>query len=165
MDYANWYENISRPFRGPTAARALNVLDKGLVYLIAAGYITMLVYLAVTGDVRVWRAALVPAVTFAIVTIVRARLDAPRPYEAERIDPIIRKDTHGKSCPSRHVASAVIIACAITWINVPTGIAAFVACAIVAFTRVVGGVHYPRDVAFAIALAAACGLIGFLLIP
>jgi len=35
----------------------------------------------------------------------------------------------------------------------------------VAFTRIVGGVHYPRDVFAAAAISAAFGIVGFLLIP
>ncbi len=165
MDYQAWYERISAPFRGEAAVRAVNVLDRALVYLIAAAYIIAFVYLAATGDSRFWRALIVPAVTFALVTVARKALNAPRPYELHDIDPIIHKDTRGKSLPSRHLASAVIIACALAWLNPFAGALAFAACVVVAFTRLVGGVHFPRDIAAAIAVSALCGLVGFVLIP
>ena len=165
MDYVSWYERISAPFRSASAVRTVNVLDKGLVYLVAAVYVVALVALAVTGDARFWKTLLVPAVTFALVTVVRRVVNAPRPYEQHAIDPIIHKDTHGKSLPSRHLASAVIIACALAWLNPVAGALAFVASAVVAFTRAVGGVHYPRDLVAAIVLSLLCGAIGFLAIP
>ena len=163
--YEQWYENISAPSRSVRAARTLRMLDKGLVYALALVYFVLLGWLASTGDARLARAIAVPAATFVTVTVLRAFLDMPRPYETCAIDPIIHKDTRGKSLPSRHVASAVIIACAILWVNLPCGIVAMAACAVLAFTRIVGGVHFPRDVAAAVGLALACALIGFVLIP
>lgn len=165
MDYERWYERISAPFRGEAASRTINVLDKALVYLVAAAYAASLAWLAVSGDARLWRAILVPAITFALITVMRAALDKPRPYEACDIDPIIRKDTAGKSLPSRHLASAVIIAYALAWLDPAWGVAAFAASAVVAFTRIVGGVHFPRDIVAAVVVSLACGAIGFSLIP
>ena len=165
MEYETWYETISAPFRGEAAVRAINALDRALVYLVAAAYLVALAYLALTADGRFWRVLAVPAATFALVTAARIAIDAPRPYELHGIDPIIRKDTRGKSLPSRHLTSAVIIACALAWLNPVVGAVAFVASAIVAFTRIVGGVHFPRDIVAAIAIALACGLVGFVLIP
>lgn len=165
MDYQTWYERISAPFRSNAASRAINVLDRALVYVIAAVYIVTLVYLFATGDGRFWRALIVPAITFALVTFARIAINAPRPYELYAIDPIIHKDTIGKSMPSRHLASAVIIACALAWLHPVGGLIAFVACAVVAFTRLVGGVHFPRDIIAAIAVSALCGIIGFVLVP
>lgn len=147
------------------AARAVNLIDKGLVIVIAAIYIVMAGFFAFTLDPRIIKFALVPAATFAVVTLVRAYINAPRPYELFDIDPIIAKDTHGLSMPSRHVASAVIIACAITWITVPGGIAALLASVLVAAARIVGGVHFPRDVFAAMAISAAFGAIGFAVVP
>ena len=165
MEYESWYANISAPFRSASATRAINMLDKGLVWAIAAVYLAALAYLAFTADVRFWKSLIVPAATFAIVTVIRAALNKPRPYEEHSIDPIIKKETRGKSLPSRHLASAVIIACALAWVNLPLGIAAFAASGVVAFTRIVGGVHYPRDIVASLVISLVFGAIGFILIP
>lgn len=165
MDYQSWYERISAPFRSEASIRAINVLDKALVYVIALAYIVTLVYLAVTGDPRFLRTLIVPAVTFAVVTISRMLINAPRPYEEHPIDPIVVKETRGKSLPSRHLASAVIISFALAWLNPLCGALAFIASAAVAFTRIVGGVHYPRDVIAAIIVSLVCGFLGFIVIP
>ena len=52
MNYERWYETISAPFRSEPAAHLVNVADKALVYLIAAVYIIMLAWLAISGDPR-----------------------------------------------------------------------------------------------------------------
>ena len=165
MDYRNWYRRISAPFRGKTARTALNTLDKFLVYSVAIAYIATLVYLAATSSPHLCKALCVPAFTFALVTIVRAILDKPRPYESFDIDPIIFKDTHGKSMPSRHMASVTVIAYTFTWLFWPAGALSFIACALVAFTRIVGGVHFPHDIAAAAAIATTCSIIGLFAIP
>jgi membrane-associated phospholipid phosphatase len=143
----------------------VNLIDRLLVVLIAVTYIGVLAYCALSGDERTLRLALVPAITFALVSLLRALLDKPRPYEMHAIDPIIVKDTQGKSMPSRHLASAVIIACALSWYDLRLGIPAFIACAIVGAMRIIGGVHFPRDIIAAAALALACGIVGFVLVP
>ena len=164
--YQDWYANISEPLRcRPALVRALRFLDRALVALVALAYLGALVWLATTGDARLSRAASVPAVSFAAVSALRALINAPRPYELYAIDPLIRKDTHGKSFPGRHVFSACIIACALTWIDARFGLPAFTACALLAATRIIGGVHFPRDIIAALALGIAIGAIGFVAIP
>ena len=166
MHYPDWYAKVSSPFRDDIAVQTINVLDRGLVVAIAAIYVIATAFLLFTGDIlRALRVIAVPAATFALVTYLRERLNMPRPYELYDIDPIIVKDTHGKSMPSRHVASAVIIAFALAWVHLDWGVVAFVASAVTAFTRIIGGVHFPKDVAAAIALSLACGFVGFVLIP
>lgn len=169
-NYPQWYARASAPFRGNACTpHILNALDKGLVGVIAAAYIGTLAWLAflaaTTGDTRIWKAFLVPAVSFVLVSLFRKAINAPRPYEVFDIDPLIKKDTHGKSFPSRHLFSASIIAFALWWVNPAWGIVALIACAIVSFCRIVGGVHFPRDIAGAFIFAIVFALIGFILIP
>lgn len=165
MHYPDWYQRISEPFRGEAASHAVNILDRGLVAAIAVAYVLVIMaQLATAGVFVALRLVVVPALAFVIVSYLRDRINAPRPYELFDIDPIIHKDTRGKSMPSRHVASAVAIACALAWVHLDWGVIAFVASAVVVFTRIVGGVHFPRDVAAAVAISAACGFFGFVLL-
>lgn len=160
--YPEFYEQISAIYRkDPKSVRVLATLDKVLVAVVAASYVAMLVWLAVIGDARFWTELLVPAVSFAAMSIARAAINAPRPYEAYAIDPLIKKDTKGKSFPGRHVFSAAVIACAFLNVNVAWGISGFTAMALIAYVRVVGGVHFPRDVIAGAALGALCGVVGF----
>lgn len=168
--YPAWYARVSAPFRGnPNAPRILNALDKGLVGIIALAYIgtlAWLVFLAATaGDTRVWKALLVPAVSFVLVSVFRKAVNAARPYEVFDIDPLIKKETRGKSFPSRHLFSVAIIAFALWWVNPVFGPVALIACVAVGFCRIVGGVHFPRDIAGAFIFAIVFALIGFILIP
>lgn len=169
-NYLQWYARVSAPFRGNARTpRILNALDKGLVGVIALAYIGTLAWLAflaaTAGDTRIWKTLLVPAVSFVLVSFFRKAINAPRPYEAFDIDPLIKKDTHGKSFPSRHLFSAAIIAFALWWVNPVFGSIALIACVIVGFCRIVGGVHFPRDIAGAFIFAIVFALTGFILMP
>lgn len=163
MDYSDWYARVSTPFRGEKSRRVLALVDNALVYAFAVVYGGMLVYLAFTSDARLLKTFLVPAATFALVTVVRAALNKPRPYEAFPIEALIRKDTQGKSMPSRHMSSAVVIAATAFWLWPAIGVVLFVLCCVIAFTRIVGGVHFPRDIVVATVIALACAVLGILL--
>lgn len=165
MEYPLWYKTASRRYRRPETARLINQVDRALVYIVAIAYFVMLFVVYITGNDHFWRALIVPAITFAIVTAIRELADKPRPYELYDIHPIIEKDTRGKSLPSRHMASAIIIACAFTWVSVPLGVIGFVMCAVIAFTRIIGGVHFPRDIVAAALISGICGLLGFVIVP
>lgn len=160
--YPVFYESISAPFRQrPGRAQALATADKALVAVVAAAFVGIGAWLAVHHDARIVRYLVVCTVSFAGLSALRAGLNRPRPYEAHAINPLVKKDTCGKSFPSRHVFSATVISCALLWLNVALGIAGFIATAALSALRVVGGVHFPRDVIVGAALGIVCGLIGF----
>lgn len=163
--YTDFYERISAPFRrNRQAAAALSAINKLLVWATAAAFLGLAAWLALHHDVRIIRFLAVCAISFAGATALRSALNRPRPYELYPIDALIKKDTKGKSFPSRHLFSASVISCALLWISAPAGIACFAATAILAAIRVVGGVHFPKDVIAGIALGIACGTIGFWII-
>ena len=130
-----------------------------------AAYIFLLVFLGITGDMRIIRAVVVPAFVFLFVTVVRKGINAPRPYERYPIKPVIPKSTRGKSCPSRHTACAFIIALAVMYVNVPLGICLFLLSVFIGISRPIMGVHFPLDVTFAAAIAVVLGIVGFFVIP
>ena len=51
----------------------------------------------------------VPASGFVILSFLRKKINAPRPYEEWDIKPLLDRDSPGQSMPSRHVFSATII--------------------------------------------------------
>lgn len=165
MAYQDFYQRVSQPFRkSSTIPKALSTVNKILVYATAAGFVGIAAWLAFHLDVRIVRYLLVCAIGFAACTVLRAKLNKPRPYELYDLDPLIIKNTKGKSFPSRHLFSATVIACAFFWLSPILGIIGFVAVAALALIRVVGGVHFPKDVIAGIALGMLCGIIGFWLI-
>ena len=107
------------------------------------------------------RFTLIPLGTFIFVTVVRAIINAERPYEKYDYTPVVHKDTKGKSFPSRHTVSAFIIAMAFMYINLSLGIMMLAVAAAIAVVRVLAGVHFIRDVISGAALGVIVGVIGF----
>lgn len=109
-----------------------------------------------------WRAILIPAISFAAVSIFRRIVNVPRPYEKFGLAPVLAKDTHGKSFPSRHVFSIYIIAMTILPVYPYLGITLLVLGLILAIIRVIGGVHEPRDVIAGALIGIVCGMLYYL---
>lgn len=133
-------------------------------WLLMIIYACFVAYLAFTKDTRVVFFLVVPAVVLIFVTVLRFLLDKPRPFEVYKIEPLT-KHAKGKSCPSRHTASAFIIGMACLYISVPFGILTLCMACIVAVTRVLCGVHFILDVLLGAGISVAIGAIGFYVLP
>lgn len=107
------------------------------------------------------RFTLIPLGTFVFVTILRAIINAPRPYEVYDYTPVVRKQTKGKSFPSRHTASAFIIAMAFLSVNFSIGFIMMGVALGIAIIRIVAGVHFVRDVVAGAAMSLLIGVLGF----
>lgn len=142
-----------------------SVLTKAIYIL----YPMLLIYLAVTHpadrDPGFLPALIVPGVSFVLVSIFRNLYNAPRPYEMPGAkEPIIKKDSPGKSFPSRHVFSVFIIAVTFFWVWPAAGVCIGIAGVILAVCRVAGGVHFPKDVIAGALIGIGCGILGFYVI-
>ena len=71
-----------------------------LPLLLYALYPILLLFLLLRQDDRFLRVLLTPGISFVLLSIFRDRFNAPRPYEALDIDPLIRKNTKGHSFPA-----------------------------------------------------------------
>ena len=162
---ARQYARLSAPFRAPRRARALRIFNRGATWACYLAYPGALLALALLRDARLWRGIAVPAASFLLLSLVRRLINAKRPYEVLDIDPIIRKDTRGQSFPSRHVFSVFVIAMFFLWLSPWAGICLLALGALLAAARVIGGVHFPRDVLAGAACGVLSGIIGFYLIP
>ena len=100
-----------------------------------------------------------PALAFVIVSAYRTRKNARRPYEAWDIRPIIQKSTRGNSFPSRHIFSLSLIATLWIPFSLPIGILLLVSSLLLGLIRVVGGVHYVRDVIAGFIIGTGCGIL------
>ena len=159
------YEKLVAPLRRhPRAVAALAGVNQALTALCYTVYPLLLLFLLGERDARFWRCLLVPAVSFAAVTLFRSACNAPRPYE-QGIDALLKKKRTGHSFPSRHVFSAVMIAVTAAYLLPALSVPLFVAAALLALIRVLGGSHYPRDVFCGALFALIAGGIGFWLIP
>lgn len=217
------YEKIRRFF--PPDSRRLALLRFFYSFVsvpVYCAYPALLLVLYRAQDARFWRVLLVPAAVFVLCTVLRARLNWPRPFDAPGFAPLLPKyparqtaqngdgaqngtaagspngeaaqDTagtaqkeaaakmqnadaaqdkktadgkggfYGQSFPSRHAASAAVIALAGWYINPSLGGMLTAVCAAICVVRVLAGVHHPRDIAAGLALALAVGGIGFWLV-
>ena len=109
-------------------------------------------------------ALLIPGISFIILSILRDRINAPRPYEVFDIPPVIDKKTTGHSFPSRHIFSIFVIATTIFYFFPVFGILLAIVGALLAANRVIGGVHFLRDVIAGALSGIAAGVIGYYLI-
>ncbi|VTS69718.1 phosphatase PAP2 family protein [Streptococcus australis] len=161
-NYQEWYRNISsRLISRPTLLFLLRSFNRLMTVAMPMVYLTLLVttYMQLGLGKRVVVYLLVPATGFVILSLFRKKINHSRPYETWNISPLLDKDSSGQSMPSRHVFSATIISMACIHASLPVGLACLLFSALLGLVRVLGGVHYPKDVL----VGYACGLVwGFL---
>lgn len=143
----------------------IRALDKIITALIFLSYPLLIVYYYFYQRDLLVRSVLVPAVSFAAVTVFRYTLNAKRPYEVTGEKPIIEKETKGKSFPSRHVFSAFMVAMTYMQTDIVTAVALMALGVALSVIRVFGKVHYVRDVVAGAIIGTLLGWIGLFLIP
>ena len=147
------YIKMTAPFReNARAAKKLEIIKNIATYTVFIAYPIFVLYLFFTASTSLARAVIAPLDGFIVVSVFRYLVNRPRPYEKFDLPPVIPKDTHGKSFPSRHVFSAFIIAFTMI-ICVPSaslfwfiGIVLALLAVVIAVVRVISGVHYISDV-------------------
>lgn len=159
QQYTRW----SAPFRGKRE-RLVPIVDRVLTLVVYLAYPALIVWLWYSGGTIPWRELWVPASALVVVTLLRMLVDRPRPYERLDIDPLIKKDTHGKSFPSRHAFSVFVIAATAWTVWPPLGAALAVVGVLLCVLRVLGGVHYPADVAVGALIGVLSAVIGYWLL-
>lgn len=156
--YEQRYEQWAAPLRGrPGVVRALNIVNRGTVVVFYAAYALLLGWACVSDPWRLVPLVGVTAVGFVAVSFFRRRFNAPRPYECCAIAPLIARDGAGKSFPSRHAFSAFAIAASWFAASAPVAVVLLVAAVVLAICRVLGGVHFPRDVVVGALIGSATG--------
>lgn len=148
----------------PWAARFVCAANTWITRFVYTAYPCLLIWLCASGVLtHALVALIIPALGFGALTALRKAVNAPRPYELFKCSPVIPKNTQGLSFPSRHTFSIFVIATTFAifcpaWIGV---LAYVLACALGAL-RIIGGVHFPRDVFAAALLGIAVGALELL---
>ena len=164
-NYQEWYQNISSILTShPTLLFLLRSFNRLMTVAMPLVYLALLVttYLQLGLSQQVGIYLLIPATGFVILSLFRKKINHPRPYETWNISPLLDKDSSGQSMPSRHVFSATIISMVCLHASLPVGLACLLFSALLGLVRVLGGVHYPKDVLVGYAGGLVWGFLFFL---
>ena len=124
----------------------LRAVDHLCVASVVVAYAATVIWAFYTANFQAWGLVIVPGLGFLLLSWVRARINAPRPYELAAVNPLLDSNTHGKSFPSRHVGSGALIGSAFVFVHPLLGIGVLLVTLVLAFVRVIGRVHFVRDV-------------------
>lgn len=157
-NYQEWYDHMAANIENkPIFLRLLRVFNRLMTVVIPIVYLTLLAttYLQQGLGKQVLMYVFVPASGFVILSFLRKKINAPRPYEVWEIVPLLERDSPGQSIPSRHVFSATILSMACLHASLTMGMICLTLSALLGLVRVLGGVHYPKDVV----VGYICGLV------
>lgn len=164
-NYQEWYDHIAGKIKNnPLFLRLLRVFNRFMTVVMPIVYLTLLttIYFREGFGKQVLMYVFIPASGFVILSFLRKKINAPRPYEEWTIKPLLDRDSPGQSMPSRHVFSATIISMACLHASLSVGVILLVLSAFLGLVRVLGGVHYPKDVVVGYICGLAWGMLFFL---
>ena len=164
-NYQEWYDHVAGKIKNnPLFLRLLRSFNRFMAVVMPMVYLTLLVitYLQEGLGKQVGIYLFIPASGFVILSLLRKKINVSRPYEEWAIKPLLDRDSPGQSMPSRHVFSATIISMACLHASLSAGVVLLVLSALLGLVRVLGGVHYPKDVVVAYICALVWGVIFFL---
>lgn len=152
------YKKIMRPFQThPAYIYPLNLTNRFLTLSGFVVYPILLLLCAIGMDKRFFAFLFLPAFFFLSMSQIRKLVNHPRPYEMYDIIPLIPRDGHGQSFPSRHVFSIFLIGTLWMGVFLPLGILLYIFGCLLAGIRVIAGVHFPKDVVCGGILGIICG--------
>ena len=164
-NYQEWYDHIATNIKNkPLYLSLLRAFNRFMTVVMPIVYLTLLAttYFQEGLGKQVLVYVFISATGFVILSLLRKKINAPRPYEEWDIKPLLDRDSPGQSMPSRHVFSANIISMACLHANLSVGFILLILSAILSLVRVLGGVHYPKDVLVGYACGLVWGVIFFL---
>lgn len=159
-NFINKYKNV---------AFIINFLNGIFTYFVFLSYPLFILYLYIIKynfniSKALIKVILVPLISFIIISLIRKFINAKRPYEKYNFKPILSKRTIGKSFPSRHIFSVFILATMYLQSDVKLAFAIFLVGILIAIIRVIGGVHFIKDVIFGAIIGLFFGIVGFYII-
>ena len=164
-NYQEWYNHIAGKIENkPFLLRLLRTFNRFMTVVMPIVYLTLLVttYFQEGFGKQVLIYVFISATGFVILSLLRKKINAPRPYEEWDIKPLLDRDSPGQSMPSRHVFSATIISMACLHASLSVGVIMLILSVFLGLVRVLGGVHYPKDVLVGYICGLVWGVIFFL---
>ena len=164
-NYQEWYGHVASNIKNkPFLLSLLRTFNRFMTVVMPIVYLTLLttIYFREGFGKQVLMYVFIPASGFVILSFLRKKINAPRPYEEWDIKPLLDRDSPGQSMPSRHVFSATIISMACMHASLPIGMICLTLSAFLGLVRVLGGVHFPKDVVVGYICALVWGVLFFL---
>ncbi len=164
-NYQEWHDHIAGNIGNkPFLLSLLRTFNRFMTVVMPIIYLTLLatIYLQQGLGKQVGIYLFIPASGFVILSFLRKKINTPRPYEKWDIKPLLDRDSPGQSMPSRHVFSATIISMACLHASLTMGMICLTLSAFLGLVRVLGGVHYPKDVVVGYICGLVWGVIFFL---
>ena len=157
-NYQEWYDHIAGNIgNNPFLLSLLRTFNRFMTVVMPIVYLTLLttIYFREGFGKQALMYVFIPASGFVILSFLRKKINASRPYEEWNIKPLLDRDSPGQSMPSRHVFSATIISMACLHASLTMGMICLILSALLGLVRVLGGVHFPKDVV----VGYICGLV------
>lgn len=161
---ADSYIKVTDFFREKKSRKTfLKVISRLLPLAVAGIYAVLSVYTLFTDAKKAQLIITVPLCIFLCITVLRKFLNSPRPYDVYDFVPLASyRKGKGKSFPSRHTASAFVIA----FSCIGTGFVFWgfflLGCAfLIGLSRVLSGVHFPKDIIGAFIITLIWTVLGF----
>ena len=157
-NYQEWYGHMAANIKNkPFLLSLLRTFNRFMTVVMPMIYLTLLAttYFQEGFGKQILIDVFIPATGFVILSLLRKKINAPRPYEEWTIKPLLDRDSPGQSMPSRHVFSATIISMACLHASLTMGMICLTLSALLGLVRVLGGVHFPKDVV----VGYICGLV------
>ena len=164
-NYQEWYDHIAGNIGNkPFLLSLLRTFNRFMTVVMPIVYLTLLttIYFREGFGKQFLMYVFIPASGFVILSFLRKKINTPRPYEEWAIKPLLDRDSPGQSMPSRHVFSATIISMACLHASLTMGMICLTLSAFLGLVRVLGGVHYPKDVVVGYICALVWGVLFFL---
>lgn len=164
-NYQEWHDHIAGNIGNkPFLLSLLRTFNRFMTVVMPIIYLILLatIYLQQGLGKQVGIYLFIPASGFVILSFLRKKINTPRPYEKWDIKPLLDRDSPGQSMPSRHVFSATIISMACLHASLTMGMICLTLSAFLGLVRVLGGVHYPKDVVVGYICGLVWGVIFFL---
>lgn len=162
IDYPKMYTaTAKRPWLPPL----LSTLDILAVVFTVGSYIGHLLYSFLGGGVfELIKVIALTALPFIAVSVARVLIKAPRPEELISFEEcgLTPPGKKGKSFPSRHVFSAMLIGTLLLGDIVWLGAIVLLLGIVLGVSRVLRGVHFIRDVLAGALIGVVAGAIGLL---
>lgn len=156
---------LIKVYKNPRLSRLLSICTHTISVLCALAFFYVLLNKVYDGEYKVGVVIAVCAmIGYVAVSITRALINAPRPYELHDFYEKKPKERSGRSFPSRHAYSAAVISTLSlsvgVWLFIPLASLTVIMCV----CRALLGIHFIRDLAAGVLLGAVAGAIGLLLI-